>query len=143
MKIHFVAACMLVSVSAFSGCGVGVIYFEAKNGGPGPAVAAPAGTFKAYDVDCKDGFEATGGQNALGNLAGTYSVDCQKDGAAMTGKIVGIFHAAPMARKKWDRYRAEVTEKARKKGCPAVAVRKTAPTLNQQGEAIGAFCVES
>jgi hypothetical protein len=46
-----------------------------------------------------------------------------------------------MATGKWARYQGEVAKKATGKGCPGVAVRNAPPTVNQQGEAIGAFCV--
>jgi hypothetical protein len=133
------AAALLVSSLVLPSCGVGMIIFESKNGGP---PAAPAADFKSYDIDCVDGFEKTGGQTAMGSEAGVYRVGCTRDGQPMTAKIVGVFHAAPLAAGKWSQYREEVTLKAREKGCPAVAVRKTAPTENQGGEAIGAFCVE-
>jgi hypothetical protein len=79
----------------------------------------------------------------MGSEAGTYSVGCKRDGQPIAVKVLGMYHAAPLATGKWDQYRAEVTEKARMAGCPAVAVRKNPPTVNQGGEAIGAFCVES
>lgn len=129
---------------ALSGCGVGAMYFEPV--GSGPPSGAAAANFQSFDVDCQDGFEkATGdkaGLSVSGSVAGTYSVACTKDGKPMPGTVLGLFHAAPLANGKWDQYRIEVVAKARDKGCPGVAVRKTAPTVNQGGEAIGAFCVQ-
>lgn len=136
-----------ISLLSLGGCGVGIIYYEPKNGGP---PSGPAKDFKAVDIDCQDGFEKdtsflanlNGGQTAMGAEAGTYTVACTQDGKPMTGKVVGVFHAAPLAAGKWDQYRGEVTAKARNQGCPTVAVRKSPPTKNQEGEAIGAFCLQ-
>jgi hypothetical protein len=78
----------------------------------------------------------------MGAQVGTYTVACTEDGKPMSGKVIGLFRAAPLAAGKWDQYRTKVTAKARKQGCPAVAVRKSPPTKNEEGEAIGAFCVQ-
>jgi hypothetical protein len=106
-------------------------------------LASANASFTSYDIDCVDSFVATGGQTALNGRAGNYGVACTKDGAPMSGEILGVFHSAPAAAGKWDVYRAKVIKTARAKGCPAVAVRKSAPTINQQGEAHGAYCVKS
>jgi hypothetical protein len=140
MKNHALALLASVLVLAAAGCGIGIIYFEAENGGPTKGANA---SFTSYDIDCVDSFVATGGQTALNGRAGNYGVACTKDGAPMSGEILGVFHSAPAAAGKWDVYRAKVIKTARAKGCPAVAVRKSAPTINQQGEAHGAYCVKS
>jgi hypothetical protein len=131
---------LIACVSAVGCLGIGIIHFEPENGGPSPGVSK---SFKAFDIDCTDTFKATGGNGALGAAAGNYSVSCTQDGHEMTAKVLGAFHAAPAAAGQWDKYRAQVTERARNQGCPRVAVRKTEPSVNQQGEAIGAFCVEA
>lgn len=123
------------------GCGgVGVITFDPANGGP---PGGPAKSFASYDIDCTDSFEASGGSTALGNAAGTYGIACTYQGKPIDDSfvILGVFHAAPMAAGKWNVYQTKVTSKAQSKGCPGVAIRKSEPTKNQQGEAIGAFCV--
>jgi len=122
------------------GCGIGVVYFEPV--GVGPRTGESPANFTVFDIDCKDGFEKTGGTNALGSAAGNYSISCTKDGQPMPGTVIGIFHAAPAAKGKWETYRKKVAAKARAKKCPAVAIRLAPPTVNQQGEAIGAFCIE-
>jgi len=147
-----VAVAMAISVSA-TGCllfsagkslnngGVGVIVFKDKG-----VTAAAAGTaLVTYDIDCVDSFEATGGQTGLGNAAGEYGVSCTYQGQPIPWRIVGSFSAAPMANttERWTKYRAKVTEMAKQKHCAAVALRLGWPTKNQEGEAFGAFCVES
>lgn len=128
-------ALVLLSVS---GCGIGIILFDEQNGGPPKRTGTPAVVF---DVICADGFEASGGTTAMGSAAGTYSVGCTYQGKPMPWNVLGVFHAAPAAKNKWDVYRQKVSQKATGKGCPGVAIRTTAPTENQGGEAIGAFCV--
>ena len=142
MKNHAFAllASVLLLSSTVAGCGIGIIYFEAENGGP-PKGANPS--FTSYDIDCTDTFVATGGMTVMNKVAGDYTISCSKDGQPFSAEILGKFHAAPAAAGKWDTYRAKVIKTAQKKGCPAVAVRKTEPSKNQQGEAIGAFCVKS
>lgn len=144
MKTNLRSLAALLGLSASmltAGCGgVGVIMFDAKNGGP---PEGPAQTFATYDVDCSDSFEESGGQTAMGATAGTYGVACRFEGKSLedTFNILGVFHAAPMASGNWKKYHDKVIAKAQGKGCPGVAVRKTPPTENQEGEAIGAFCV--
>ena len=131
---------LLASAFLSTACGTGVIYFEKRGDGP---PAGPAKDFKAFDLECQDTFAATGGQTALGNAAGHYSISCTHQGQPMPRWTeLGVFHAAPMARNHWDQYRSEVIAKAQAQGCPAVAVRTSPPTQNQQGEAIGAFCIQ-
>lgn len=130
---------LAVVVTSLVGCGgTGIILFEAENGGP----TGPKDTVsKVFDLDCADSFKASGGQTALGGQAGSYGVACTYEGKPMEWKSLGVFHAAPMAANNWDKYRAKVAEKASKRGCPGVAIRKLPPSENQQGEAIGAWCV--
>lgn len=142
MKNHAfgLLASVLLLASTAAGCGIGIIYFEAEGAGPPKGANA---NFRSYDIDCVDNFQATGGQTVMNARAGKYRIACTRDGQPMTAEVLGVFHAAPAAKKKWDIYRDKVVKVAQKKGCPAVAVRKSAPTENQQGEAIGAFCVQS
>ena len=134
-------AVLAVVAVGLIGCGgVGVISFDARNGGPPPG---PANAFATYTLDCNDTFAPTGGKTALGNAAGSYSVACTFEGRALEEAfdVLGVFHAAPMASGKWNVYHDKVIAKAQAKGCPGVAVRRAEPTANQEGEAIGAFCV--
>ncbi|APR81579.1 Hypothetical protein A7982_06928 [Minicystis rosea] len=124
--------------ACLSGCGVGAIFFKAEGDGPPDK---PVETTQVFDIECKDAFQATGGRTVLGSRAGNYSVSCTHKGEPLHFRILGQFSAAPMAAGKWDKYRLKVIEKARRRGCPGVAVRVDPPTENQEGEAIGAFCV--
>ncbi len=131
----------LASVTAtLAGCGgTGVVLFDAENGGP----KGPKGTrSKVFEIECVDSFKATGGRSALGGAAGDYAVGCTYEGKPMPWSSLGVFHAAPMAAGNWDKYKVKVIEKASGRGCPGVAVRTKPPTENQQGEAIGAWCVD-
>lgn len=131
------ALCCLTAV--LSGCGgVGVILFKKENGGP---IGAKNVTSQVFDLDCSDSFQATGGQTALGGQAGITSVGCSYQGAPMAWNKLGYFHCAPMAAGNWEKYREKVIAQASKRGCPGVAIRKLPPSVNQQGEAIGAWCV--
>lgn len=128
-----------LAASLCSACGIGIILFDPSDGGPSGKANPSA---QAFDIECKDTFEDSGGSTALGSRAGSYSVSCTYQGKALPWKTLGVFHAAPAAAGSWDKYRAAVLKKARAKGCPAVAIRTTPPTENQEGEATGAFCVD-
>src|SRR4051812_20833662 len=115
--------------AVLAGCGgVGVILFDADNGGTHGDKGAMS---QGFDVDCSDSFEANGSQTAVGSEAGTYGAACTYQGKPMAWKSLGAFHAAPMAAGNWEKYRGKVIEKASKKGCPGVAIRKAPPTKNQ------------
>ena len=134
--------CLLMSAGkALNNDGVGVIVFKDKGLTPAAAGTAVA----TFDIDCTDSFEATGGQTGLGNAAGEYGATCTYKGQPTTWRVVGTFSAAPMANttERWTKYRAKVTAMAKDKKCSAVAVRVSWPTKNQEGEALGAFCVQT
>lgn len=134
--------CTLMSAAkTLNNDGVGVIVFEDKAMAQAPANTTPV----AYDIDCVDSFEATGGKTGLDNAAGVYGVSCTYQGQPIPWKIVGTFSAAPMANtaERWAKYRTKVTAMAKEKRCSAVALRRSWPSKNQEGEAFGAFCVQS
>ena len=136
------SGCLLFSAGkALNNGGVGAIVFKDK--GVTPAAAGTA--IVSYDIDCVDSFTATGGQTGLGNAAGEYGAACTYKGQPVTWRIVGTFSAAPMANtaERWTKYRTKVMEMAKEKHCGSVALRVSWPTKNQEGEAFGAFCVES
>jgi hypothetical protein len=61
--------------------------------------------------------------------------------ALMPWRVLGVFHAVPAAGGHWDDYRGRIPAMTGERCCPAVAIRTTPPMANQEGEAIGAFCV--
>jgi hypothetical protein len=72
-----------------------------------------------------------------------YALSCTKEGGAIPWKVLGAFQAGEAARDKWDRYSREVVEKAEKRGCPAVLVRRAPPAASSRAEAVGALCVDT
>ena len=136
--LRFVGMSALGALALTACGGIGYVRFVAQNGGPS---GAPAAHFASYDIQCTDTFAASGGRSVLGNAAGVLGTHCEYQGHSMEFAILGEFHAAPMARNHWTEYRQSVIERARTMGCPAVAVRTAPPTHNQEGEAVGAFCV--
>jgi len=118
-----VATLTLVGIG---GCGgsIGTINYEAR--GPNPPPRAKS-EIAMYDVDCREPTVAM--------------ADCTYNGAAVNWKVIGAFHTPVKAAAKWGRYRTDVLQMASIKGCPAVAIRRVAPS-NTGSEPIGAFCVD-
>ena len=121
----------------------GVIQYE--NVGGGPPSTGPKTNPAVHDVICEDAFDRDPGQGrtVLGSRAGSYRVACSYQGAALPWTVLGQFHAAPAANGAWGDYRSRVMRMAADRRCPAVAIRTQPPTRNQEGEALGAFCVSS
>jgi len=145
-------AALLFTATATSGCMAylhyasfglikmsGAIIFEKR--GDGPPASGPATNPQVYPVTCSDAFVASEGRTVTGSQAGEYSTSCFYQGQHMPWRVLGVFHAAPVAASHWDDYRGRVASMAGEHRCPAVAIRTSPPTQNQEGEAFGAFCV--
>ena len=114
----------VLALTAACGGSIGPVNYEPRE----PPRAPRAKTEVAmYDVDCR---EPT-----------LNMTDCVYNGAPVGWKVLGAFHTPTKAAAKWGKYRSEVLSMASMKGCPAVAIRRTAPS-NTGSEPIGAFCID-
>ncbi len=91
---------------------------------------------QVYAIDCQD--SETAGPRAA---SAVYVATCTKDGGAIPWKVMGAYRAGRASTTRWDRYRKEVVAKAERRGCPAVLVRRAAPS--SESEAVGALCVDT
>lgn len=85
------------------------------------------GEVPVYDIDCRDPV--------------VQPADCSFQGVPMPWRAIGVFRAPKKALSNWEKYRGKVSDTAASYGCPAVALRRTAP-MASDGGAIGAFCID-
>jgi hypothetical protein len=125
------SALLAISLAAVLGCGTtGWIRFQELDPAAEEIHQTPT---RVYAIDCQD-YE----------IGGTVRVAaCTKDGGAIPWKVMGAYQAGKAAMSRWDRYRQEVVEKAERRGCPAVLVRRAAPAAGAEAEAVGALCVDT
>ncbi len=118
------SAFAVVAVLGACGGSIGTINWEQRAPSPAPRAKAE---IAMYDVDCRE---------PVVNMT-----DCMYNGATVNWKVIGAFHTPTKAAAKWGKYRTDVLQMASLKGCPAVAIRRVAPS-NTGSDPIGAFCVD-
>jgi hypothetical protein len=121
------AAAALVTCTL--GCGTTFIRFQELDPKAEPIHQTPT---QVYTIDCQDYESGT-----------RHSVSCTKDGGGIPWKVLGVYHAGVVAFDKWDKYNRQVVAKAQSRGCPAVLIRRAAPSTSSQSEAVGALCVDT
>jgi hypothetical protein len=117
---------IVATLSLGFACGgsIGTINYEPRAPNPPPRAKTE---IAMYDIDCREPVVAMS--------------DCTYNGAAVNWQVIGAFHTPVKAAAKWGKYRSDVLQMASVKGCPAVAMRRVAPS-NTGSEPIGAFCVD-
>ncbi|GAC1352237.1 MAG: hypothetical protein NVS3B20_08120 [Polyangiales bacterium] len=116
---------LVATVAAVAcGGGMGPIGYEARAPSPPPRAKTQVAV---YDVDCR---------SPVMNIT-----DCVYNGSTASWRVIGAFHTPLRAPARWSRYRAQVLDLAAARGCPGLAIRRTAP--NDSGnDPISAFCVD-
>ena len=113
-------------VTCTFGCGTTFIRFQELDP---KAEAIHQTPTQVFTIDCQD-YESG-------------VVSCTKDGGGIPWKVLGVYQAEVVAFDKWDKYNRRVVEKAQSRGCPAVLIRRAAPSYSSQAQAVGALCVDT
>ena len=142
---------LFVALALVSGC-VGVIpfdaldpTFESRPRSPGQMVVGSMDCIDYESPKLSHGLFYTIVAFVIGGPERTalYVATCTKDGGGIPWKVLGEFHVASIAVKRWEQYGPAVAEKARARGCPAVLIRRAPPFTSHSVQALGALCMDS